>query len=187
MVAAGAPNLPIGDIFPLIAMFAVANSALINMMMASRLLYGMAKQGVLPPVLGRVLEGRRTPWVAILFTTVIARGLLIFVGRSAKPQPTQPARRHDGVAVARGVHRRQHLLPGAAPGPRREQALPGANAVADHRGALLRLPGRAPGCRWPILPFLCWMSGCTRCRRAWSVSCMWPVPGRGTGMWAGPG
>jgi amino acid transporter len=83
VVAAGAPNIPIGDIFPLIAMFAVANSALINMMMASRLLYGMARQGVLPPVLGRVLEGRRTPWVAILFTTAIAVGLLVFVGRSA--------------------------------------------------------------------------------------------------------
>ncbi|HWI01149.1 MAG TPA: APC family permease, partial [Propionibacteriaceae bacterium] len=83
VVAAGAPNLPIGDIFPLIAMFAVANSALINMMMASRLLYGMAKQGVLPPVLGRVLEGRRTPWVAILFTTAIAVGLLVFVGTSS--------------------------------------------------------------------------------------------------------
>ena len=80
MVAAGAPNIPIGDIFPLIAMFAVANSALINMMMASRLLYGMAKQQVLPPVLGRVLEGRRTPWVAILFTTAIAVGLLVYVG-----------------------------------------------------------------------------------------------------------
>ncbi len=79
VVQAGAPNIPIGDIFPLIAMFAVANSALINMMMASRLLYGMAKQRVLPPVLGRVLEGRRTPWVAILFTTALAFGLLIFV------------------------------------------------------------------------------------------------------------
>ena len=83
VVAAGAPNLPIGDIFPLIAMFAVANSALINMLMASRLLYGMAKQQVLPPVLGRVLEGRRTPWVAILFTTAIAVGLLVFVSRSS--------------------------------------------------------------------------------------------------------
>jgi APA family basic amino acid/polyamine antiporter len=83
VVAAGAPNLPIGDIFPLIAMFAVANSALINMMMASRLLYGMAKQGVLPPVLGRVLEVRRTPWVAILFTTALAAGLLVFVGTSS--------------------------------------------------------------------------------------------------------
>ena len=50
------------------------------MMMASRLLYGMAKQQVLPPVLGRVLEGRRTPWVAILFTTAIAVGLLLYVG-----------------------------------------------------------------------------------------------------------
>ncbi len=80
VVAAGAPAIPIGDIFPLIAMFAVANSALINMMMASRLLYGMAKQRVLPPALGRVLEGRRTPWVAILFTTAIAVGLLLYVG-----------------------------------------------------------------------------------------------------------
>ena len=83
VVAAGAPNIPIGDIFPLIAMFAVANSALINMMMASRLLYGMARQGVLPPALGRVLAERRTPWVAIVFTTVIAVGLLIYVGRSS--------------------------------------------------------------------------------------------------------
>ncbi len=79
VVAAGAPGIPIGNIFPLIAMFAVANSALINMMMASRLLYGMAKQQVLPPVLGRVLEGRRTPWVAIVFTTAIAVALLLYV------------------------------------------------------------------------------------------------------------
>jgi amino acid transporter len=47
--------------------------------MASRLLYGMSRQRVLPPILGRVLEGRRTPWVAILFTTALAAGLLIFV------------------------------------------------------------------------------------------------------------
>ena len=49
VVAAGAPDLPIDEIFPFISMFAVANSALINMLMASRLLYGMAKQEVLPP------------------------------------------------------------------------------------------------------------------------------------------
>ena len=80
VVAAGAPNLPVDQIFPLISMFAVANSALINMLMASRLLYGMARQQVLPPVLGRVLPGRRTPWVAIVFTTALAVGLLIFAG-----------------------------------------------------------------------------------------------------------
>jgi amino acid transporter len=83
VVTAGAPNLPADQVFPLIAMFAVANSALINMMMASRLLYGMANQRVLPPVFGRVLHGRRTPWVAIVFTTALAAGLVTFVGRIA--------------------------------------------------------------------------------------------------------
>ena len=39
---------------PFISMFAVANTALINMLMASRLIYGMASQHVLPPVLGAV-------------------------------------------------------------------------------------------------------------------------------------
>jgi APA family basic amino acid/polyamine antiporter len=81
VVTAGAPNLPIDQIFPLISMFAVANSALINMLMASRLLYGMARQRVLPPALGRVLPGRRTPWVAIVFTTLLAFGLVTLVGR----------------------------------------------------------------------------------------------------------
>jgi amino acid transporter len=81
VVQAGAPNFPVDQIFPLISMFAVANSALINMMMASRLLYGMAKQQVLPPVLGRVLQERRTPWVAILFTTALAFGLIMIVGQ----------------------------------------------------------------------------------------------------------
>jgi amino acid transporter len=68
------------DIFPIITMFAVANSALINMLMASRLLYGMAKQAVLPPALGRVHAERRTPWVAIIFTTLLALGLIIGIG-----------------------------------------------------------------------------------------------------------
>src|SRR5699024_5268598 len=49
VVRAGAPGVPIDTIFPFMTMFAVANSALINMLMASRLLYGMAKQNVLPP------------------------------------------------------------------------------------------------------------------------------------------
>jgi basic amino acid/polyamine antiporter, APA family len=79
VVEAGAPGLPMDRIFPFIAMFAVANSALINMLMASRLLYGMAKQDVLPRVLGRVHEARRTPYVSIIFTTLIAVGLISYV------------------------------------------------------------------------------------------------------------
>ena len=37
------------------------------------------------------------------------------------------------------------------------------------------------------LAFLCWMGGCGRCRRVWSVSCMWPVPGWALGIGGGPG
>jgi basic amino acid/polyamine antiporter, APA family len=79
VVAAGAPSFPIG-IFAFITMFAVANSALINMLMASRLVYGMAREHVLPPVLGKVHAGRRTPYIAIGFTTLLAFGLITFVG-----------------------------------------------------------------------------------------------------------
>jgi APA family basic amino acid/polyamine antiporter len=59
-------------LFAAIALFAVANSALINMIMASRLLYGMSAQGIVPGVFSRVLPERRTPWVAIAFTTLLA-------------------------------------------------------------------------------------------------------------------
>lgn len=79
VVAAGAPGLPFDKIFPFIGMFAVANSALINMLMASRLVYGMARQEVLPAGLGVVHRGRQTPWVAIIFTTLISFALITYV------------------------------------------------------------------------------------------------------------
>ncbi|WP_105440392.1 APC family permease [Neorhizobium sp. T25_13] len=79
VVQAGAPGFPIG-IFAVITMFAVANSALINMMMASRLIYGMSREGVLPQVLGRVHRGRRTPYIAIGFTSLLAVALILFAG-----------------------------------------------------------------------------------------------------------
>jgi APA family basic amino acid/polyamine antiporter len=82
VVEAGAPAFPLW-IFAFITMFAVANSALINMLMASRLLYGMANERVLPKVLGKVHPSRRTPWVGIVFTTVIAFGLIWFADLTA--------------------------------------------------------------------------------------------------------
>ena len=71
VVAVGAPGLPPG-VFAFIALFAVANSALINMMMASRLLYGMSRERVIPRFLSQVHPSKRTPWSAILFTSAIA-------------------------------------------------------------------------------------------------------------------
>jgi amino acid transporter len=79
VVQQGAPNFPLW-IFGFITMFAVANSALINMLMASRLVYGMSREHVLPPALGKVHQTRRTPYVAIGFTTLLAFALITFVG-----------------------------------------------------------------------------------------------------------
>ncbi|MFB9377244.1 APC family permease [Kineococcus gynurae] len=79
VVQTAAPDFPISDLLPFISMFAVANSALINMLMASRLLYGMARQRVLPPALARVHPRRQTPWVAIVVTTGISFALITYV------------------------------------------------------------------------------------------------------------
>ncbi|MCW2790461.1 MAG: amino acid permease [Aeromicrobium sp.] len=79
VVSVGAPDFPIDKVFPFLAVFAVANTALINMLMASRLIYGMARQDVLPRRLGAVLPGRKTPWAGIAFTTVLALALIFYV------------------------------------------------------------------------------------------------------------
>ncbi|ASO22815.1 putative amino acid permease YhdG [Actinoalloteichus hoggarensis] len=71
VVRIGAPGFPL-ILFSAIAICAVSNSALMNMMMASRLLYGMARERIIPRQFGRVLPVRRTPWVAIVFTSMVA-------------------------------------------------------------------------------------------------------------------
>ncbi|MGH3754082.1 MAG: APC family permease [Pseudonocardiaceae bacterium] len=78
VVKIGAPGFPLG-LFAAIGLFAVINTALINMLMASRLVYGMAGERIIPRVLGTVHPARRTPWVAIVFTSAIAVVLVSFV------------------------------------------------------------------------------------------------------------
>lgn len=87
-VDVGMPDLPVQAVFPFLTVFAVANTALINMLMASRLVYGMSRQGVLPGTLGRVLPQRRSPWTAILFTTSLALVLVVVVSRLAESSVT---------------------------------------------------------------------------------------------------
>ncbi|TLX59492.1 amino acid permease [Stutzerimonas nosocomialis] len=64
-------------LFAVVALVAVANGALLTMIMSSRLAYGMADHGLLPDPLIRVLPRRRTPWVAIVATTVLAMLLTV--------------------------------------------------------------------------------------------------------------
>ncbi|ROS25048.1 amino acid/polyamine/organocation transporter (APC superfamily) [Rathayibacter sp. PhB127] len=53
-------------LFGLIALIAIANGALLFMVMASRVGFGLASSGLLPSAFGRVLPNRRTPWVSIV-------------------------------------------------------------------------------------------------------------------------
>jgi amino acid transporter len=65
-------------ILSVITIFAVSNTALVNWVMGSRLLYGMSRQGLMPAALGKVHPTRRTPYVAIfaLLAIVIVLSLV---------------------------------------------------------------------------------------------------------------
>lgn len=62
-------------LFGLIALVAIANGALLFMVMASRVGYGLAESGLLPKAFSRVLPNRRTPWVSIVVVAVATIGL----------------------------------------------------------------------------------------------------------------
>ncbi|MET8762422.1 APC family permease [Lentzea sp. NPDC004782] len=82
VVSVGAPGFPLW-VFALIGLLAVINSALINMLMASRLLYGMANEQIIPKFFNTVHPSRRTPWISIVFTTGLAV-ILVSTGTVAK-------------------------------------------------------------------------------------------------------
>ncbi len=69
----------IDRVFLFITIFSIGNTALLNYLMGSRLIYGMSRQGLLPAVLANVHPVRRTPYVAVglLFLIVVC---LILVG-----------------------------------------------------------------------------------------------------------
>ncbi len=75
-------------LFTGVCLFAIANTALLNHIMASRLIYGMARQGLLPAALGRVLPKRRTPHVAILVLMLIVTILALAGDISALAKAT---------------------------------------------------------------------------------------------------
>lgn len=63
-VEKGAPWMPRG-IFTAIALFAVTNTALVNFIGGSRLLYGMAREGLAPKFFGHIHPKQQTPDMAI--------------------------------------------------------------------------------------------------------------------------
>jgi basic amino acid/polyamine antiporter, APA family len=64
IITRAAPAIP-PIVFTAITLFALRHTALVNYVTASRLIYGMARQGLLPASLGNVHASRLTPHIAI--------------------------------------------------------------------------------------------------------------------------
>ncbi|MDQ3602486.1 MAG: APC family permease [Actinomycetota bacterium] len=79
VVRQGFPAFP-GWLFAIIACIAITNTCLVALITNSRIMYGMAREGVVPRIFARTHQSRRTPWVAIIFTTIIAVILIVGVG-----------------------------------------------------------------------------------------------------------
>jgi len=77
VVQRGAPWFPVG-VFTVIALFAVSNTALLNYVMGSRLVYGMSQQGLLPSKLGSLHPSRQTPHIAMIAILVVVITLALF-------------------------------------------------------------------------------------------------------------
>ena len=64
-------------VIAIIAMVAITNTTLVSVVTQSRILYGMAKEDVVPGVFGKIHEARRSPWFALVFAAVVVIGLLV--------------------------------------------------------------------------------------------------------------
>ena len=77
VIRRAAPAIP-SVIFTAITLFAVSNTALVNYVTSSRLLYGMAQQNLVPAPLGRIHLTARTPHVAIIGILLLLAPLALF-------------------------------------------------------------------------------------------------------------
>ena len=131
VVRRAAPLIP-PIVFTGITLFAVANTALVNYVTASRLIYGMAHQGLLPLRFGDVHAERRTPHFAILALFLVAMPLALF-GTIAE------------LAAATVLLASPRLRRGECSALR-------AEAATRREARLFRDPARRPGARRAGLP-----------------------------------
>ena len=130
-------------LFSIIALIAITNTTLVTIVTQPRILYGMAKEDVVPGVFAKIHATRRSPWVGLLFSAAVVAALLV-----TGTVVLEAGGGIDLVNTARPGHRgvpAGHLRPGdrrvpqaARPGRGRTH-LPGQHAPAGRR------PGRQRG------------------------------------------
>ena len=64
-------------IFGLIAMTAISNTTLVTVTAQARILYGMAREDIVPSVFAKIHPVRRSPYVALIFGTIVVAALLL--------------------------------------------------------------------------------------------------------------
>jgi len=78
-------------VFGIIAMIAISNTALVTVVAQSRILFGMARENVVPVVFAKVHPTRRSPYVALLFGAAIVAALLLIGAAIRTSQAGIPA------------------------------------------------------------------------------------------------
>ena len=66
-------------VFSVIALIAITNTTLVTIVTQPRILYGMAREDVVPGVFAKIHPTRRSPWVGLLFSGLVV-GLLLVIG-----------------------------------------------------------------------------------------------------------
>ena len=82
-------------LFTVIALVAITNTTTVTLVTRPRVLYGMAREDVVPGVFAKVHPTRRSPWVGLLFSGLVVAALLItgtLVLEAAAASTGQPAR-----------------------------------------------------------------------------------------------
>ena len=64
-------------LFTIIALVAITNTTLVTLITQPRILYGMAREDVVPGVFAKIHPTRRSPWVGLLFSGLVVGALLV--------------------------------------------------------------------------------------------------------------
>jgi APA family basic amino acid/polyamine antiporter len=74
-------------LFGIIAMIAISNTTLVTVVAQSRILFGMARENIVPRVFAKVHPTRRSPYVALFFGAAIV-GALLVIGAAIRSSQT---------------------------------------------------------------------------------------------------
>jgi amino acid transporter len=64
-------------LFSVIALIAITNTTLVTIVTQPRVLYGMAREDVVPGVFAKIHPVRRSPWVGLIFSGAVVASLLV--------------------------------------------------------------------------------------------------------------